>query len=149
MNINPQQMEDAMRAKPVVLLFALLLLPAMVFAGVTGKIRGKVVDRDSKESLVGANVAVEGTSLGAASDVNGEYTVSNIPAGTYSVKVSYVGYSAVTVSNVRVNADLTTSLDFAMVSEAVSLQGVEIIAERPLVNKSATNAVRIISGDDL
>jgi outer membrane receptor protein involved in Fe transport len=48
-----------------------------------------------------------------------------------------------------VNADLTTDLDIVMVSEAVALQGVEIIAERPLVNKSATNAVRIISGEDL
>lgn len=149
LNIMPQQTEEAMRAKPVLLLFALFLVPAVLFAGVTGKIKGKITDRDSKEALVGANIAVEGTSYGAASDVNGEYTISNVPAGTYSIKVTYVGYSSGTVSNVRVNSDLTTELNFAIVSEAVSLQGFEIIAERPLVNKNATNAVRIVSGDDL
>ncbi|MEK9135539.1 MAG: TonB-dependent receptor, partial [Bacteroidota bacterium] len=138
-----------MRAKLVMLLFALLLLPGVLFAGVTGKIKGKIVDRESKEALVGANVQIEGTTYGAASDVNGEYTINNVPAGTHTVKATYVGYAQVTVSNVRVNADLTTDLDVAMVSEAIALQGVEIIAERPLVNKSATNAVRIMSGDDL
>jgi len=55
----------------------------------------------------------------------------------------------VAISNVRVNNDLTTSIDFSLSSEAVTLQGVEIIAERPLVNKSATNAVRIVTGDDI
>lgn len=145
----PQQTEEAMHARPVVLLFALLLLPGVLLAGVTGKIQGKVVDKESKETLVGANVQLEGTSYGAASDVNGEFSILNVPAGTYTVKATYVGYSPVTVTNVRVNLDLTTSLDLAMSTEAVALQGVEIVAERPLVNKSATNAVRIVSGDDL
>jgi outer membrane receptor protein involved in Fe transport len=147
--IKPQQSEEAMRAKPIVLLFALLLLPGVIFAGVTGKIKGKVTDRDSKEALVGANVQVDGTTFGAATDVNGEYTILNVPAGAYTVKATYVGYAQVTITNVRINADLTTDLDVAMVSEAVALQGFEIIAERPLVNKSATNTPRIVSGEDL
>jgi outer membrane receptor protein involved in Fe transport len=124
-------------------------MPALLFAGVTGKIRGKVVDRESKEPLVGANVALEGTSMGARTDVDGEYTILSVPAGTYSVKASFVGYASTTVSNVRVNADLTTSLDFSLATEAIQVTGVEITAERPLINKSATNAVRIVSGDEL
>ena len=138
-----------MRAKPFLLLFALLLGPGLLFAGVTGKIKGKVIDRESKEALVGANVAVEGTSYGAATDVNGEYTVLNVPAGVYTVKATYVGYSSVSVSNVRISADLTTDLDFSLSTEAVALTGVEIIAEKPLVNRSATNAVRVVSSEDL
>ncbi|MBI4535096.1 MAG: TonB-dependent receptor plug domain-containing protein, partial [Ignavibacteriae bacterium] len=46
-------------------------------------------------------------------------------------------------------SDLTTELDFNLSAEAVALTGIEIIAERPLVNKSATNAVRVVSGDEL
>ena len=76
-----------MRANPVILLFALLLMPAFVFAGVTGKLKGKITDRDNKEALIGANVQLEGSSVGAASDINGEYTVSNVTAGTYVLLV--------------------------------------------------------------
>lgn len=58
--------------KLLLALFALLLLPALLLAQ-DGKLRGKVTDKESGEALVGANVTVEGTSLGAATDVNGEY----------------------------------------------------------------------------
>jgi outer membrane receptor for ferrienterochelin and colicin len=131
------------------LLLSLLLVPGLLFAGTTGKIKGKVVDKESKEALVGANVGVEGTTFGAATDVNGEYTILNVSAGFYTIKASFVGYTAVNISNVRVNSDLTTSLDFALSSEAVALAQVEIIAERPLINKNATNAVRIATGEDI
>jgi outer membrane receptor for ferrienterochelin and colicin len=87
--------------------------------------------------------------MGAASDVNGDYIIVNVPAGTYTLKATYVGYSPVQVSNIRVNNDLTTAVDFALPAESVTLNAVEIIAERPLVNKSATNAVRISTSDDI
>ncbi|MEO8168367.1 MAG: TonB-dependent receptor, partial [bacterium] len=138
-----------MRNKLVLFLSLLLLVPAFMFAGVTGKIRGKVIDKESKEALVGANVAIEGTSMGARTDVDGEYTILNVPAGVYSVRGSFVGYANTTVSNVRVSTDLTTQLDFSLLSEAIQVTGVEIIAERPMINKSATNAVRVIGGDEL
>jgi hypothetical protein len=146
---TPQQLEDVMNKKQFVTLLVLLLLPGILFAGVTGKIVGRVIDTQSKEALVGANIAVEGTSYGASADANGDYSILNVPAGLYTVKASFVGYSPVSVSRVRVNSDLTTALDFTLSSEAVTLTGVDIVAEKPLVNKSATNAVRLISGEDL
>jgi len=138
-----------MRAKLMIVLLASLLTPGFVLGGVTGKIKGKVTDKESGETLVGANVAVEGTGYGAATDVNGEYLILNVPAGVYTVKATLVGYGPVTVLNVRVSTDLTTDLDFQLSTEAVALEAVEIIAERPLVNPSATNAVRIVSAEDL
>ena len=138
-----------MRTKLLLLVSMLLLVPAVLSAGVTGKIRGKVIDKESKEALVGANVAIEGTSMGATTNVDGEYIILSVPAGTYAVKSTFVGYASTNVTNVRVNSDLTTSLDFALSTEAIQVTGVEIIAERPMVNKSATNAVRVVSGDEL
>ena len=108
-----------MRVKSFVILLTLLLLPAVVLAG--GKIRGKVIDSETNEALIGATVAVEGTSYGAATDVDGEFTVLNVPVGVYTVTTSFVGYARTSVSNVRVNEDLTTSLDFQLTSEAVAL----------------------------
>jgi hypothetical protein len=124
-----------------------LLLPGIVLA--SGKIRGKVTDRETGEPLVGANVGIEHTTYGASANVDGEFIILNIPAGVYTLRASFVGYQTVTVANVRVNNDLTTEMNVALPSEAVALQMVEITAERPLVNKSATNAVRITTAEDV
>lgn len=127
---------------------ALLLLPVLLVAQ-DGKLRGKVTDKESGEALIGANVTVEGTNLGAATDVNGEYVILSVPPGVYTVKVTYIGYSSTTYSNVAVNASLTTSQNFALSSSAVQVQGVEIVAERPLIQRNTTNTIRIQTGADV
>ena len=131
------------------ILFSLLLIPWMVYAGTTGKIKGKITDLESGEPLVGANVLVLGTSFGAASDVNGEYIILNLDAGSYEVRASYIGYQAITISNVRVNADLTTELNFQLPVEGVSVGEVLVVSQKPLINKSNTNAQRITTSDDI
>ncbi len=130
-------------------LWLVLLLPALLLAGTTGKIKGKVLDRENGEPLPGANVSIDGTTLGAASDLNGEFIILNVPVGGYTLKCSFIGYRTMTVSSVRVNVDLTTELNFSLPSEAVELSAVEIVAERPLVNKNATNEVHIKSAEEI
>ena len=134
-----------MQRKLLFLLLITALVPGLMFA--SGKIRGKVVDAGSGEPLVGANVVVVGTSMGAATNVSGEFTVLNIPSGTYTLKTSYVGYQTITLSNVRVNNDLTTDANFQLPAEGVTVGTVEIVAERPMINKNATNAVRIVDAE--
>ncbi|MCW8816588.1 MAG: TonB-dependent receptor [Ignavibacteriaceae bacterium] len=130
-------------------LLLLLLLPTLTLAGTTGKLKGKVTDNGTGEVLVGANVIVQGTSFGAATDINGDYTITNLDAGVYTVKCSYIGYQAFTVSNVRINADLTTELNFQLTAEGVQVGTVEVVALKPLLNKSNTNAQRITTADDI
>lgn len=130
------------------ILFLLLLLPAMALAQ-SGKLRGQITDQETGEALVGANVIVVGTSYGAATDVNGEYIILNLVAGTYEVRASYIGYQAKAISNVRINADLTTGLDFQLAAEGIQFGTVEVTAEKPLVNKYNTNANRITTSDDI
>ncbi len=130
-------------------LFTLLLIPMLVYAGTTGKLKGKITDLDSGEPLVGANVLVLGTSFGAATDVNGEYTILNLDAGAYDVKASYIGYQTITTSDVRVNADLTTELNFRLPAEGVNVGEVVVVSQKPLINKSNTNAQRITTSDDI
>ena len=114
-----------------------------------GKVSGTVIDKQSKEPLIGATISVLGTTLGAATDVDGRYVVLNVNPGVYDVKTTYIGYQEVTVRNVRVSAGLTEEINFTLATSAVEVNPVEIIAERPLVEKSATNAVRVISAEDL
>lgn len=129
------------------LLFSLLLLPTLVAVAQTGKLSGKVTDLTTGEPLIGANVIVVGTSLGAATDVKGEYSISNINSGTYEIKSSYIGYQSITQTNVRVSAGLTTELNFQLPGEGISVGEVVVVSERPLINKSNTNAIRSTTSD--
>ncbi len=127
-----------------------LLIPTLIFAGTTGKISGKVIDKETGQPLPGANVMVEGTTMGAAADLNGEYFILNIPPGKYSVKASMIGYTSVVQTNVQVRVDLTTSLIFTLSSEVLDMgQSVTVVAERPLIQKDLTASRKIQTAEEV
>ena len=126
-----------------------LLFSAFAQAGQTGKIAGRVVDASTNEPLVSANVVVQGTTLGSATDVDGFYTINGIPPGTYSVVVNYIGYRKFTMTNVRVNIDLTTRVDVKLQPEAIQVGEVIVRAERPLVQKDLTSTSVTVSSEEL
>ncbi|MFZ0456547.1 MAG: TonB-dependent receptor [Ignavibacteriaceae bacterium] len=128
---------------------SILLLITSVAIAQTGRILGKVVDQQSDEPLIGANVIVVGTSLGAATDVNGSFIISQVPPGNYSVKASYIGYQDVTVEQIRVVTGLSAEVNFRLPSSTIATGEVVIVSQRPLIEKSATNAVRIVSAEDI
>lgn len=130
-------------------MFFLTLLPTLLMAGTKGRIKGTVVDLQTGEALIGANVIVMGSSIGAATDANGEFLLMNLEAGTFDVRASYLGYQTITLTGVRVNADLTTYISFELPSEEVQVGTVTIVAERPLIKKDATNAVRLTTSEDI
>jgi len=116
-----------------------------LLAGTTGKIAGKITDKSTGEPLIGANVIVSGTSLGAATDVNGLYTILDIPPGIYSIQISYIGYRKLTINDVRVFIDQTTRIDAALESEAIELGAMVIVAERKLIKPDVATSVVAIS----
>jgi len=103
------------------LILILAFTSISVYAGTTGKISGIVTDAQTKEPLPGCNIIIEGTSLGAASNINGEFFILNIPPGTYTVKASMVGYKTYKIDNVRVLIDLTTTLEFIMEVQVLNI----------------------------
>lgn len=129
-------------------IMVMVMAPALIFAA-AGKIRGQVVDDKTKEALVGANIVIVGTNYGAVTDVDGNYIILNVPPGTYSLRASYISYQNTTISNIKVNEDLSTEVNFRLLSSEVQLNEVLIVNERPLVNKNATSAVRIGTQEDI
>ena len=129
--------------------FLFLLLPAFIFAGYTGKITGKIVDTETGVALPGTNVVVEGTHYGAASNVEGTFLITNIPAGTYTLVVSMIGYKTVVIKNVKVSVDLTTRQDFELVPTVIEGEEVVVEAIRPLIQKDVRASRTIQSGDDM
>ena len=134
-------------SKKVLSIIAILsLFASFAFAGITGKITGRVTDVSTGQPLIGANILIEGTSIGAATDYDGYFVILNIPPTTYTVKVSMIGYAEYLVENVRVEIDLTTKLNPELSTEAVSGERVVVIAERNIVRPDIAASQMSISG---
>jgi hypothetical protein len=132
-----------------VLPLLLVLLAIPLFAATTGKIVGRVYDSSTGEALPGVNVILEGTTMGAATDPDGYFVILNVPPGSYNVAARMMGYRDVTQTEVRVEADLTRTLDFPLESEAIAVAGVTVKAKRPIIKKDVTTSVAIISAEDM
>ncbi|HYQ86656.1 MAG TPA: TonB-dependent receptor [Bacteroidota bacterium] len=130
-----------MKLKVLPIVLGLMCGPAVAIAGTTGKIAGHVTDGQTKEALAGVNVVIEGTSLGAATDVEGYYAILNVPPGRYTVTASAIGYTKKGVTDVGVSIDLTTALDIQMASTVVEVSPeIVITAERPAIRKDLTSS---------
>jgi outer membrane receptor protein involved in Fe transport len=132
----------------VSILFSLMILNN-VFAGTTGKINGKITDKETGESLIAVNVIVSGTSLGAATDVDGNYTILNVPPGVHSIVVSMVGYTSITVSEIRVLIDQTATVNIQMISQAIEAKDVIVLAERQIVKKDVSSSVAGVQSEEI
>ena len=120
-----------------------------VFAGTTGKLSGSVTNKETGEPLIGANVMVEGTVLGAATDIEGNYFILQIPPGTYTVRFTMIGYQTVVMNDVRIRVDLTTTLDGRLSESAVGLEEVIVQAERPMIQTDVTYSQANISSEEV
>jgi outer membrane receptor for ferrienterochelin and colicin len=127
----------------------LLLSTSAAFAAVTGKIAGRVTEEETGAPLPGANVIVVGTTYGAAADVNGDYFIIGVPPGTYSLRVTMVGFREVVVEDVRVQSDLTTRIDVALAEATIAGEEIIVTAERPIIQPDETSSVQYLGVAEL
>jgi len=117
----------------------LLLGFQLAMAGTSGKIIGKIIDKETKDPLPMANVSLVGTTLGASSDVNGNFIIMQVPPGTYSLKVSMIGFETVIMKDVKVQIDLTTTANFKLVPTVLDIgKEITVTAGRPIIQKDVT-----------
>lgn len=129
------------------LIFVLISVSTMFAQLGVGKISGKITDADTKEPLIGANVVILNTNLGAATDLDGNYFILNITPGTYNVKVSYVGYASKTIQEVRIVANITYELDINL-STDFSLPEI-LVEDKKLFEPKATNTVKVVDAEQI
>ena len=125
------------------------MMPSAAHADITGKIVGQVTDAATGAPLIGVNVMLENTRLGAATDLEGRYFIINIPAGTYRLTATIIGYSMTTVAEVLVSPDQTTSIDFALQEAAIQGETVTVTAERPLIQPDQTSTMKVLTAEEL
>ena len=125
-----------------------LLVAAGILSGATaGKISGRILDAERNQPLAGANILVEGTSMGSFSDSEGYFVILNVPPGSYRVRFSMIGYGTKVYEDLMVAIDLTTTLDVFLSAQAIEMQEVVAIAERPVIQKDIAASQMDISSE--
>jgi TonB-dependent starch-binding outer membrane protein SusC len=92
-----------------------------------GSISGTVIDRNTGEPLPGSNLLIRELERGAATDVDGSYEIGNIPAGTYTIRVNFVGYRQLE-QNIEVQAGTNSTYNFELRTDVLGLDQVVVTA---------------------
>jgi outer membrane receptor protein involved in Fe transport len=138
-----------MKIKILVLSLILFVTAGVLHATTTGKIVGQVTDARTREPLIGCNIIIEGTYLGAASDADGNFVILNVPPGEYTLRASMIGYAPQILEGVSVSVDRTTNLNIEMRVEAVEGEVVTVVADRPMIVRDRTSSESHVSADDI
>jgi hypothetical protein len=130
----------------------LLLLSISIFTTIaysqTGNIRGFVYDKNSAEPIMFCNVILQGTTIGASTDINGMYNISKVLAGDYTLMVTYIGYDTSTVNiTLKKGKVLTQNLEIS--ESSVKLSEVRISAERSEMKTEVKAAAIKITKQDM
>lgn len=130
-------------------LLLLLISSHVIYAGTTGKLSGSVKDSQTGEPLVGANIIIVGTEFGAATNLDGNFVILNIPPGSYSVKVSYIGYQISLFNDLQIIVDQTTQLPAELTPESIQVEEVIVTATTPMIQRDVTSSVSVIRRDQI
>lgn len=127
------------------LFLILLSMSPILYSGTTGKISGLVTDKENGEPMPGVNVILAGTTLGAATDLNGNYNILQVPPGVYVCQFSMMGYTKTQVEDVRVRIDQTTRVDIDLIPQVIEGETVTIVAEKKVVKEDVATSVTAMS----
>jgi Ca-activated chloride channel homolog len=124
-----------------VMVILFLACVSHVTAGTTGKLTGFVKDAKTGIGLVGVNVIIEKTSMGAVTDTSGKYMIYYIPPGKVSVRFTMMGYESLRKKNIRIKADSVTVLNVNMKSKQMEGEQVTITAKKAEIRRDVSTAV--------
>jgi outer membrane receptor protein involved in Fe transport len=127
----------------------LFVLHSILLGGTTGKIAGKVTDAETGEPLLGVNVIIDGTDLGASTDAEGDYFIVRIPPGVYSVRASMMGYAALNQTEVRVEIDRSVELNFGLTPTILEGELITVEAQREVIKMDVSSSATRAQAEDI
>ncbi len=116
-----------------------------------GTIAGRVLDFKTKEGVIGANAVIEGTTVGAATDLDGNFTIPNLKPGTYTLVVSSITYKTQNIADVVVESGKKTTLEITLAEDVAELEEVIVTARKEISTdlnllKSIKESKLVVSG---
>ncbi|PTM11478.1 MAG: hypothetical protein DA443_06915 [Bacteroidetes bacterium] len=138
-----------MKSRIHIFLFGLMLMllclgtqPSAIQAQSSGTLAGTIFDAKTGESLIGATVYLPALERGTATDIDGKYTLANLPAGEYTLVVSSISYIKQNIEGVQIQPGEVLTLDIVMESEVSELEEVTVTATAVTNNEAAMLSMR-------
>ncbi len=129
----------------------LMLFSSLVFAQEkpVGTIKGLVVDNETKEPLIGANVMLKGTTKGAATSMTGTFIIERVPVGSYTLVFSYIGYEVLAKADIIVRSQRITFVNAELLQSDIEAEGIVVIPDYfPDVEEQPTSSIEF-SGEEI
>ena len=127
-----------------------LAAPVIAAEAQTGKVTGLVTDTETGKPVEGAQVVIQGTTLGGTTNAAGRYFIIQVQPGTYTVQARRLGYQSVNATNVVVTIEQTTEQNFKLRSSNQTLQAITVQAEQvPLVPRGQVGTQSVITADQI
>lgn len=101
-------------------------------------IKGQIKDSDSKEPLIGATVQIIGSSMGAVTDIDGNFQLVGVEDGIYDIEIKYVGYKTVVKRQIKIEDNRIVTLDFELKADTQMLSDVTVVAKANRESESVT-----------
>lgn len=101
-------------------------------------IKGQIKDSDSKEPLIGATVQIIGSSMGAVTDIDGNFQLAGVEDGIYDIEIKYVGYKTVVKRQIKIEDNRIVTLDFELKADTQMLSDVTVVAKANRESESVT-----------
>jgi len=130
---------------------SLIALPTISNAQLSQTIKGRVIDQQNKVGLPGANVVIEGSDLGSATDTEGSFRITGVPIGRYNIKVMYMGYKTQIIPEILVGSAKEVVLTIEMDEDIIEGESISVtpkIDKSKPASSSATVSARSFSVEE-
>lgn len=132
----------------------IILLLMIIFSFISaqsqrGSITGKVVDKLTREPIIGANVIIIGTDIGSAADINGEFSIDNLPVGNYQIRVTSIGYSSSVKTDIIVSTSRPPYIIIELMEAVIELEGVTVSADYFEMDPTEMNSITSFSYEEV
>ncbi len=127
----------------------ILIIAFPLYGQTTGKLSGRIIDQTSGKPMLGVNVLIESTAIGAATNKDGEFVMINVPPGNYNVIARMIGYKTVKVLNTNISVNRTTTMEIPMTESSVAMGEVVVSASKISQKKDQTGSIKNISSKQI
>jgi hypothetical protein len=125
---TPKEIKPYESCKIMILTLVLSMMSVVSVAQTIGNIKGKVIEQATKQPMIGVTVQLDNTQQGAVTDGEGIFSMENVPAGSYALTISFIGFQTKKITDVIVSSNKTYYAEFEMLDEVGELGEVTVQA---------------------
>lgn len=123
-----QEMKQSKIEKGLMLTLILSMMSVLSVAQSSGNLKGKIIEQATKQPLIGVTVQLDNIQLGTITDIDGNFSLENVPTGSYSLTLSFIGFQTKEVTDIIISTNKTYYSEFELLDDVSQLGEVTVVA---------------------